>query len=147
MIDISAYGLSITITASNTFPQGITITEFADDGDPIDTPSQQVKDKAMGLNGRLMTWSKANPILRTVTCIPGSEDDRNLQALLEANRVGQGKRSVNDIITMVTSYPDGRTETCTQGAITDGMIGQSVASAGRLKTKSYQFAFENAVQS
>lgn len=146
MIDISAYGLSITITASNTFPQGITITEFADDGDPIDTPSQQVKDTAMGLNGRLMAWSTANPIVRTVTCIPGSDDDRNLQVLLEANRVGQGKRSVNDVITMVTTYPNGRTETCTQGTITEGMIGQSVASAGRLKTKSYTFAFENAAQ-
>lgn len=140
--DVSGFGLRVRITASRTFPAGFTVTQFADDADPFDLPSIQVADKAMGLNGDLVTWSKANPILPTINVIPGSEDDRNLAVLLEANRVGRGKTGARDVITMTGTYPDGRSITLSAGVITDGMPGNSVASAGRLKSKSYAFAFE-----
>lgn len=141
--DVSGFGLRIRITASRTFPAGFTVTQFADDADPFDLPSIQIADKAMGLNGDLVTWSKANPILPTLNVIPGSEDDRNLAVLLEANRVGRGKSGARDVVTMTGTYPDGRSITLSQGVITDGMPGNSVASAGRLKSKSYAFAFES----
>lgn len=140
--DVSGFGLRLRITASRTFPAGFTVTQFADDADPFDLPSIQIADKAMGLNGDLVTWSKANPINTTVNVIPGSEDDRNLAVLLEANRVGRGKSGARDQITMTGTYPDGRSITLSAGVITDGMPGNSVASAGRLKSKAYQFAFE-----
>lgn len=143
MADISGFGLKVTIRASQTFPSGFTVTQFADDADPFDTPSQQVKDKAMGLNGDLITWSKANPLLVTLNVIAATEDDRNLAALLEANRAAKGKNPVQDVITMTATYPDGRTRTLNAGAITDGIPSNSVASAGRFKSKAYQFAFEN----
>jgi hypothetical protein len=143
MQDISGYGLQVQVRASQTFPTGISITQFADDSDPFDNPSQQVADKAMGLNGDLLTWSKANPINVTLNVVPGGDDDVNLGILLEANRVGRGKASIQDVITMTGIYPDGRQVTFTSGKITDGMVSNSVASAGRLKTKAYQFTFEN----
>lgn len=146
MNDISGFGLKVQVVASVTFPAGLTITQFADDADPIDTPSQQLADKAMGLNGDLIGWSKANPILATLNLIPGSDDDRNLGILAEANRVGKGKNSARDVITMTAIYPDGRVITYSNGIITDAMIGNSVASAGRLKSKPYAFAFENKVE-
>ena len=142
MQDISAFGIRITLRASNTFPQGITLTQFADDGDPFDTASQQIMDKAMGLNGDLIVWSKANPITPTVNVIPGSDDDRNLSVLAEANRVGRGKSSARDVITMTVIYPDGRKLTLTQGKLTDAILTRPVASSGRMKTKPYGFAFE-----
>lgn len=144
MQDISGFNTRITIRASVTFPQGFTVTQFADDGDPVDTPSQQIADKASGLNGDLITWSKANPILATVNVIPDSDDDRNLAALAEANRVGRGKQSARDVITLTIVYPDGGTRTLTPGAMTDAPLATSVASAGRRKTKAYAFAFEGA---
>lgn len=146
MQDISGYGLRLNIKASNTFPAGFTVTQFADDADPFDSPSIQIKDKAMGLNGDLVLWSKANPIPITVNVVPGSDDDKNLAVLFENNRVGKGKQSVQDKITMTAIFPDGKTATFTEGAITDGMPGNSVASAGRLKSKAYQFTFENKVE-
>jgi hypothetical protein len=118
------------------------LTQFADDADPFDLPSIQVADKAMGLNGDLVVWSRANPINTTVNIIPNTEDDRNLAILLNANRVSRGKNSSRDVITMVGIYPDGRTVTLSNGKITDGAPGISVASAGRMKTKAYQFSFE-----
>jgi hypothetical protein len=145
MENISGYGLRVTLRASVTFPQGISITQFADDADPLDIPSIQIADKAMGLNGDLIVWGKANPLLVTLNVIPGSDNDKNLSILAEANRTGKGKAPALDVITLVATYPDGSVETFTSGAITDGMPGRSVASSGRQKTRPYVFAFENRV--
>lgn len=143
MNDISGFGLKVRLIGSITFPAGFNVTQFADDADPFDLPSMQIRDKAMGINGDLVTWSKANPIMATLSLIPNSEDDRNMQILFEANRVGKGKQGARDIITLVAIYPDGRVWTGNQGVITDGPPGSGVASAGRLKSNAYMFAFEN----
>lgn len=143
MADISGFGLRARIVASVTFPSGIEVTQFADDADPLDAPSQQVADKAMGLNGDLITWKKANPVIATLNVVPGGDDDKNLAVLLENNRVGRGKQGARDVITMTLVYPDGSTKNLSAGVITDGMPMNGVASAGRLKSKPYAFAFEN----
>ena len=145
MADISGFGTVAHIIASNTFPVGVTISQFADDADSLDIPAIQLADKAMGVNGDLITWSKASPLVMTVNLIPDGDDDRNLAVMAEANRVGKGKRSAQDVFTMVVNYPDGRVVTFTNGKLTDAMPGNSVASAGRYKTKPYSFAFENVV--
>lgn len=141
--NISGFGINIQLIASKTFPTGITLTQFADDSDPFDVPSLQIADKAMGVNGDLITWSKANPIISTLGVIPDSDDDINLAILLEANRVAKGKTSALDSITLTGIYPDGSTVTLSNGTITDGMPTNAVASAGRLKSKVYSFAYEN----
>jgi hypothetical protein len=143
MEDISSFGVRVRIVASNTFPAGITISQFADDGDSLDVPPQQIMDKAMGVNGDLIVWSKANPLNNVINVIPNSEDDRNLAVLLEANRVGRGKQSARDVITMAVMYADGTSITWSNGKITDGIPGLPLASSGRMKTKPYNFTFEN----
>jgi hypothetical protein len=145
MQNISGFGLSVSIIASKTFPIGLYLTEFADDADPFDIPSLQIADKAMGLNGDLIIWSKPNPINIVLSVIPNSFTDINLAILLEANRVGRGKIGARDIITMTTSYPAGNFIILQNGAITDGMPASSVASSARLKTKTYGFTFENRI--
>ena len=142
-MDISGFGLSVTVKASNTFPAGVKISQFADDGDSLDLPSIQIADKAMGLNGDLITFSKASPLILTMNVIPDSDDDKNLSVIAESNRVGKGKKSARDVITATVAYPSGKVVTYTNGAITDAMIGNAVASAGRMKSKTYSFAFEN----
>lgn len=145
MTDISGYGLRINIVASNTFPASFSVTQFADDVDPFDLPSLQIADSAMGLNGDLISWSKANPIKISLSVVPNTPDDTNLSILFEANRVGKGKVGAKDIIIMTGIYPDGKFITLTNGIITDGLPGNGVASAGRLKTKTYNFSFENKI--
>lgn len=146
MPDISGFGLRVQIVASVTFPQGINLTQFADDQDPLDMASIQIADKAMGLNGDLIIWSKANPLPAVLNIVPNSDDDRNLSVLAENNRVGKGKTGTRDVITMTIIYPGGATITLSQGAITDAMFGQSVASSSRMKSKTYAFSFENKVE-
>lgn len=143
MPDISGFGLVINLVASQTFPAGITLTQFADDADPVDSASIQISDKAMGLNGDLITWNKAIPVPCTLSVIPGSDDDNNLSILAENNRSGRGKIVTRDVVSISIVYPDGTTLFLTQGILTDSMFGKSVASAGRMKSKNYQFSFEN----
>lgn len=141
--DISGTGFTLTIKFSNTFPQGVQITAFADDADPWDAPSLDIATPSMNVNGDLVTFSTPQAILRTINLIPGSEDDTNLSIAYEANRVGRGKRSARDIVTIVANWPDGSTETLSNGKMTTGMSGKSLASAGRMKSRSYGFAFQD----
>lgn len=144
-MDISGYGLQARLVASQTFPAGITISQFADDGDPFDMPDHKIADAAMGLNGDLVTWNNANPIMFNLAVVPGGDDDENLAVLLEANRAGKGKQPIRDNISITGIYPDGSTISLLNGIIVEGMPGNSVAANGRLKTKSYKFVFENKV--
>lgn len=141
--DISGQGLVINLVASNTFPSGFIINQFADDADPVDIADIQIADTAMGLNGDLISWNTANPIPMIVNIIPGSNDDINLSILAEANRVGRGKISAKDKITANILYPNGKITILTDGKITNAPATDSVASAGRKKSKTYTFAFEN----
>ena len=144
--DIAGFGLEVQIIAIPTFPTGFTLTRFADDADPFDLPAIQIADTAMTLNGDLVSWNTAVPINLTLNVIPGSDDDRNLAVLFESNRVGLGKFSTRDSITCVGTYPNQRSITLINGRIVNGMPGNSVSSAGRLKSKSYEFQFENRVE-
>lgn len=140
--NITGFGLIVTLVATGTFPIGFPITKFSDDSDPLDFASVKIGDTAMGLNGDLITWSKAVPLPMVLNVIPGSQDDINLGILANANRVAQGKIGAFDDITAVVTYPDGTVITLTGGKMTDAPFGSSVSSAGRLKTKTYAFSFE-----
>lgn len=140
--DITGTGVVVSLIASTTFPVGIPLTQFADDADALDMPSIQIADVAMGLNGDLVSWSRANPLPIVIAVVPGSEDDLNLQILADANRVGQGKASAYDDITLTIVYPDGSIVQFTGGKLTDAMFGKSVSNSGRIKTRSYSFKFE-----
>lgn len=143
MENISGFGTQLNLIASVTYPVGVLLSQFADDADPFDLPSLQIADSAMGLNGDLITWSKANPIKITLSVVPDGLDDIALQILFQANRVSRGKIPARDLITLTGIYPTNSFITLTNGIITDGMPGQSIASAGRFKSKTYNFSFES----
>lgn len=143
MYDISAIGVSVRCIASLTFPVGFTITEFADDADPFDLPAIDIATPSMNVNGDLVVFSAATPIPITLNVIPGSDADNNLSVIFEANRPGKNKRHAGDIITMVANYPDGSALMLSEGKMTNGVPGNSPASAGRIKSKAFSFAFQN----
>lgn len=141
MEDISIFGLSAQVVASNTFPQGVTITSFADDADPLDSPDLEVADMAMGPNGDTITWTRPQLIEISMNVIPQSQADLNLTALVDANRVAKGKSSARDVCQIVFSYPNGMKVTCSEGKITTGPVVQSGSSNGRAKSKRFVFRF------
>lgn len=145
MGDVSGYGLSFRLKASNTFPFGLDVTQFSDDSDPLDVPEMDIADHGMGLNGDLVTWTTANPILVTVNVIAGSDDDKNLRLLFEANRAGRNKTSAKDVITGVLAYPDGEAVSLLTGVCKSFVPARGANSDGKLKSRPYTFAFENQV--
>lgn len=147
MQNISGFGLSATIFATTTFPTGVTITEFADDADPLDTPELDLADVAMGLNGDMITWSRPQGIEVTINVIATSEDDTNLAQIFEANRIGKGKTSAQDQITAAFAYPQGGQANCSPGVMVTGTALPAVQSSGRYKSRAYRFKFENITKS
>lgn len=145
MQDISATGLEVTIIAIPTFPQGLKVTQFADDADPLDSAAINVTEYGMGLNGDLVTWSAPKPLPITLNVIANTDDDKNLSILLDTNTVAKGKLSVKDVLQMILRYPDGTRKVLTNGRITSGQIIPGAASSGRLKSRQYQFIFENKI--
>lgn len=143
MTDISGSGISVRLIATKTFPNGITLTQFADDADPFDVPEVVIAEAAMNLNGVLVTWSSPKPLLPKMALIPGSDDDVNMNILYDANRPANGKKSVGDELTAVVSYPDGATATFDTGVLLSGMPVRSPTSAGRFKSSVYGMAFSN----
>src|ERR1700758_1307391 len=119
MNDIGGFGLNITLTASKTYPQGVSLSQFADDADPFDSESIAIVDKAMGLNGDLIVWSKAVPLPLSISVIPNSDDDIALTQIANANRVGKNKTSARDVIGIVGVYPDGTSVTLKNGKLTE----------------------------
>lgn len=146
MSDVSSIGLSVRITASNTFPNGFTVTSYADDGDNGVTENIEIADEAVGLNGDLITWSKTSKIPYTVNVIPNTEDAQNLDILLKANRATKYHRSAKDIITIVETNPTTlKTRTLREGHIKSGAISDVYGSDGRIKTKQFTFVFSDVV--
>jgi len=141
--EISAFNMSLTLIASVTYPQGVIITQFADDTDPLDVPAITIGGAEMGLNGDLVTYATPAPIVVNLSLIPNSDDDVALRILLENNRVGAGKFGTFDIISLTRVMPDGRVSTLSQGKIISGPPLTAVASSGRQKSTVYGFAFEN----
>lgn len=142
MINISGFGLEARITASNTFPNGFLVTEWADDADPLDTGDVDLADTGMGLNGDLVVWARPQGIEVTLSVIPKSDSDLNLAVLADANRIAKDKPISRDVIGIVFTYPDGQVVTMSKGIIVSAPMLSQVASAGRLKTKTYKFRFE-----
>lgn len=145
MKDVSGTGLSILVKASNTYPQGILCTCFADDSDPLDFPEVTITEYGMGLNGDLITWTSPQALPFSISLVPGTEEEIAMDFLLEANRAAKGKKSAKDVITIVANYPDGTRKTLKNGKIISGLPGKGVASGGRIKTPTYGFVFENKV--
>lgn len=143
MDDISGFGTRLVVKASNTFPVGFEVSNFADDANPIDIPGIEISGSAMGLNGNLITWNTANPLLATINVVPNSEEDLNLALVGESNRSSIGKLPARDVITVFVAYPDGSTLTLKSGKMQNYMPGKGVASSGRYVTKAYQFVFED----
>lgn len=145
MNDASSTGTKVFIVASHTFPAGFWVSKFADDKDAVTTDNTTLNETAMGPNGDMVFWNVPNPLAVKLGVIPGSEDDKNLQILYNANRVAKNKASIKDIIQMVVHYANGTKDTYVNGVITEGPSGYTATSSARLNGNEYGFAFENKI--
>lgn len=144
-IDISGSKSKITIISVPTFPQGLVIEEFATDTDPLVFDEMQIAETEVGVNGDVATYQKPALINVTLSVIPNSESDKNLQILFNSNRSAKNKVSTKDDITMVVAYTDGKIVTLSGGTIMTGVPANSITQDSKLATKSYRFNFANII--
>lgn len=140
--EISVLGAKAWLTADKTYPAGFPITKFPADSDAIDIQEAQIANGEMGVNGDLIKYRTAVPQTLGISVIPGSEEDQNLQILLDRNRASKGRMYEQDNITLVITLVDGTTYTFSNGIIISGELGYSLTSQGKIRTKRYTFMFE-----
>lgn len=140
MIDIGAYGLSINVVALQSFPMGFSLSEFADDADPLVVEETEPFGYELLFDGDIFSFDKASVIKLSVTVIAGSEDDTNLRLLLQSKKGSKSILPVPDMTTMVITYPTGHV-ILTKGTIISGPLADSSRADGRKHGNKYTFVF------
>jgi len=146
-VEISGFGSGVFLVATETFPAGITLSQWPDDTDPLVVEQDDFGSATKGVNGELLRNLVANPISVTLSLIPGSLDEDNLQTLANANRPGKNKSIPYDVITLTEFDAQGNSFTYNNGIIVSGNAGFSVSSNSRKSTNTWGFLFENVTRS
>lgn len=143
MSDISVIGFAATVKESNLFPNGFTLTQFADDTAPFDEPEVTLAETGMGANGHMVVWR--SPAVKTVTIalIPGSEDAKNMQVCANAGQVGLGQTATAGRVSMSVVWPSGAVVNYSNGVVTAARLGVSAGTGGRVTTPTFTIAFES----
>lgn len=144
-VDISAMGIKATLRADPTYPVGITLSQFADDGDSLNIPDMTIMSHAMGVNGDMVVWRTAVPCEVEINLIPETEDCRNMENLFKLNMTQKNKHSSKDVLTLTIEHPNGKVDVLTNGYITGGKPVQDYSANGRAKTRTFRMVFQNNV--
>lgn len=139
--NVSGFGATCNIVSTATFPYGFSLSKLADDVDPIVVEDLEIKKFEMLLDGSMLSYRTANPVLVSLSVIAGSVDDANLGIILSASQIRGKLIRLPDTIWLTVSYPDNTISTFTRGAMLSGPPAKSVLSSGRYKTSTYKFAF------
>ena len=165
MVDISMGGTRVVVKFANN--NEVILTDFSDEGTPIDINGLQIADGAKNMNGYLITWTKPSVITVSFTLIPGSDDDIALRAHLQAQclaggrTMGGGKLEDAYIASLIiyspaygASNPDlattknnARMFTFTNGRLQSGPTALGSNNEGKASPSTYTFMFEDCTYS
>lgn len=150
-IDISAVGAKVEIDTGSGTP--ITITHFSDEGTPFEAADVDVSTNQKNLNGDMISSRTPSVYSVSLTVVAGTDDDINLQKLLQkASLMPGGVTPIDKLIikSMILSIPKINnsgggskfTYKWTNGRIKSGPTGPSTSAEGRLSARTYTFEFE-----
>lgn len=141
MIDVSGFGTGIVIVAVQAFPMGFTVNRFADDKDPIKAKEIATTGYEMLYDGSLFSFDKAAPSEIDISVIAGSEEDLNLKILLQSKKGSRRLLPIQDMTSMIITYPDGGRVALSNGTIISGPLVDTVLTNGRKEGNTYKFVF------
>ena len=138
----------VSFAGSKVIVDGIEITDFMDDMNPIDIQDTELCNMEWSCNGRMIRTIKPSAVVISVTVIPGSPSDKKLMNIWKERFSNGGAVSpgtcdepltcvVQSDNTNVGSFTF-RTGTCVAGAAAFTSNGQ-----GKMGGNTYTFAFEN----
>ena len=166
MIDISAVGSKVVITPYK--GTAITITQFSDEGTPFDAPDVEVSQNEKNLNGTMISSRKVSVYPVSITVVPGTDDDFELQKLLQKSATfpgnsvsGGSSNNANELFIkslqlwvpgvaytgtsknkLSANAGVGYTYSWSNGRIKSGPTGPSTSAEGRQASRTYTFEFE-----
>jgi hypothetical protein len=143
MQDVSAFGTTISILATHSFPVGFTIENFADDKDPLKIENIEATGYVFLIDGSLFIFDKAAVIKVDVSTVAGSDDDINLKTMLQARKGSSSIINLPDVTTMTIAYGNGGIVMFTNGSIVSGPLGDSIEQSGRHPSNTYTFVFSD----
>lgn len=153
--DISATGAKVAIHFSD--GTDIEVTHFSDEGTPFESGDVEVSTNQKNLNGDMISSRTPSVYSVSLTVIPGSEEDLQLQKKLqEASLQPGGVKSVSELwvksmqifIPKINSSVGAGVNgshivyTWTRGRFKTGPTGPSTSAEGRLSARTYGFEFE-----
>jgi hypothetical protein len=141
MQNLSAFGTGITVVALSTFPVGFSLSEFADDSDPLVIDDVEPVGSENLVDGSIFFFDKAAPVKVVVSLIAGSQDDLNCKILLQARKGSSSIINIPDITSLVINYPSTGLVAFSEGSIVSGPLGDSIQQSGRFKGNKYTFMF------
>lgn len=138
--DRSFAGSTVTI-------DGIPITEFMDQENPIDIQDTETSNIEWDCEGKMVRTVKPSAILISVTVIPGSENDKKLREIWLRHFSNGGTVNVEDAdraieCTIQTGHSDIESYTFTNGTCVSGAAGVTANGQGKMGGNTYTFAFE-----
>jgi uncharacterized protein YodC (DUF2158 family) len=152
MIDISFTGGNIIVKSGGA---STTISEFSDEGTPVECNEIEVTGHAVTLNGQVIFWRKPNAYVVAVTVIPMSDNDITLGNMLEMAHVKPGEGGAAPVSKLTASLTincpkinesgsqsRGNTWSFQNGRIVSGPTGPSTSSEGKMTARTYTFVFE-----
>lgn len=141
MVNISGFGTSIRIVALQSFPVGLNISSLSDDQDSLIIEEVESVGYQLTYDGGICIYDKAAVVRVSIAVIPNTEDDINLKLLLSARKGGFKWLPIQDVTSMLITYPDGARVAFSNGTIISGPLGDSIEQSGRRKTNRYTFVF------
>jgi hypothetical protein len=141
MHDVSGFGTTVSILATQTFPIGFTASNFADDKDPLKIEEIEPTGYEFLIDGSLFLFDKSAAIKVQLSVVAGSADDINLKIMLQARKGTSSIINLPDVTTMTIAYGNGGAVAFTNGSIISGPLADSITQAARKAGNTYTFVF------
>ena len=141
--DLSFAGSTIVI-------DGVEITDFMDDANPVDIQDTENANIEWSCNGRMIRTIKPSAIIMSVTVIPNSRSDRGLRTIWKRGFINGGSVSLADsnkslTASITTGNPKGGIFMFSGGTCLSGAAAVTANGQGKMGGNTYTFAFENVV--
>ena len=151
IMSLNSYDLhDVSFAGSIVKIDGIEITDFMDDANPIDFPDVTIANVGVNFNGIMARHSNPTPVIFSITVIPGSHSDRELSDLWQNSRVENctyntdWSKGLTCDISMANYTRQISQYHFAGGTMISGPGGPSATGEGKMLGRTYTFAFASA---
>ena len=137
-MDITAIGSKITIMSA-ALPAGKTFTNAPDSDAFYTIDAVDINEVAVGLNCHKISWALPNKLRITVSLIPNSEDDKDMQKMFWLDRPQSMAANIDSVQIAITETGKDSSEIYGDFSLVSGSPANTAEASGRFSNKQYVF--------